>query len=698
MNSNVTFDEPIEVLVMEEQQNDADTYVTALKNAGITVHYTHTNHLNQLTEHLERKKFDFVIYGMGLKNIPFPSAIALLRKLQNEAVLLVIVKNTQQLSQRHLIMKQGVRDVIVQDQLNHLQMAVSREYVDYFNRKALVKLKRKLLESENRCSSLVENSRDAISYIHEGMYINANQTYMDMFGYVDLDELQGMPIMDMVAPDDLNEFKRFLRSIDENEGVQSLKLRCRNSNDEIFDAQLDFSPASIDGEPCTQIIIHDQSNSKELEEKIKLLSDLDSQTGLANRHAFMQTLENLLEQEGDSRSKGSLFYILIDNLQEIRSNSGIIAGDALLKEMAELLSEITDETEFLSRFGEHTFTLFTERSKDNIEKLAATILEAVEKRDFESVDRLMQPSISIGISTLTPKTADVQTLINHSYKACEIAHTDGGNQFNQYDPSKLVSVKDAEKGNELQLNALIDHALENDKFKLVFQPLVSLKGDSRENYAVLLRLMDKDGNEIFPEHFLSSAEQGDQMNQIDRWVVQNAIKTLSKHRVDNRRVNFFITLSAAAVEDDQFLLWICDNLRDHKAKGAWLTFQFHEEDVRAHTQNSRRLMEGLKKIGCQIAIDRFGKLPKYETLLKHLPLDFAKIDQSFAVNLATDQEKQDGMNEITKKIQEYDIKSVAVGVDDANSLAVLWTIGVSYIQGYYLQEPSENIDYDFSSF
>jgi len=345
MNNKSAFEEPIEVLVMEEQLNDADAYITSIKNAGITVHHTHVDQLSTLTQLIEKKPFDFVIYGMGLASIPFPSAIALLRKHQSDIVLIVIVKNTQQLSQRHLIMKQGARDVIVKDQLNHLQMVAAREYGDLFARKNLKNYQQKLTESEIRCTSLVENSRDAIAYIHEGMYIHANQTYMDMFGYVDMEDLEGMPIMDMVAPDDLAAFKKFLRSIDNQSSAKTLKLHCRNSNDNIFDAKLEFSPASIEGEPCTQIIIQDESTNKELEEKIKLLSDLDSQTGLANRQSFVEQVSELFDKTGKERSRGSLFYLLIDNLQEIRSNSGIAAGDALLKEMAELLKSNTSDKE-----------------------------------------------------------------------------------------------------------------------------------------------------------------------------------------------------------------------------------------------------------------------------------------------------------------------------------------------------------------
>ncbi|MCW8891206.1 MAG: EAL domain-containing protein, partial [Sedimenticola sp.] len=104
-----------------------------------------------------------------------------------------------------------------------------------------------------------------------------------------------------------------------------------------------------------------------------------------------------------------------------------------------------------------------------------------------------------------------------------------------------------------------------------------------------------------------------------------------------------------------------------------------------------------KKIKCQLAIDQFGSTPKAETILKHLPVDFVKFDFDLMEDLATKQERQDHLNELNALAKSHNVKTIAMGVEDANSLAILWTVGVNYIQGYFLQEPSENISYEFSS-
>jgi EAL domain-containing protein (putative c-di-GMP-specific phosphodiesterase class I) len=304
----------------------------------------------------------------------------------------------------------------------------------------------------------------------------------------------------------------------------------------------------------------------------------------------------------------------------------------------------------------------------------------------------------IGVTLLDQEISGSQDFINRAYHAYEAARNAGGNRHSLYDAGEMqASYGEDNTGDEARINELIQHALENDRFRLVYQPIVSLQGDSREHYAVLTRLLDNNNEEILPDYFIRHAKQGEQMAKVDRWVINRAIQELAEQRKEGKKVNFFINISSAGLEDDGMLLWICDCLRKHKAKGPWITFQIHERDLRNHIQSAKKLIEGLKKIKCQLAIDQFGASPKAETLLKHLAVDFVKFDFELMQELASRQDQQDHLNELNALARQHNIKTIAMGVEDANSLAILWTVGVNYIQGYFLQEPSESISYEFSS-
>jgi diguanylate cyclase (GGDEF)-like protein/PAS domain S-box-containing protein len=609
-------------------------------------------------------------------------------------------------------MRDGARDVVSSEDMDHLQIVVTRELSDLTTRRELAQTKKRLDESEQRCNILVDSSRDAIAYVHEGMYILANKAYLDMFGYVEMEDIEGLPILDMIAPKELQKFKKVLRSLDDNTETKTIETSCQSSDEKIFKAQLEFSPASIDGEPCTQIVIRDQSLDNELEEKIQLLANQDAQTGLYNRRYLIDQLNEISSTSSKDRHDHSIHYIQIDEFKKIRSEVGVINSDKLIKKVAATLSQAIDEDDLLARFSDHAFVILSQKSKLlEAEPFAELVRSRVEKNDFAVEGNEIDLTCSIGISYLSSNNISTQELINQAFSACETAREEGGNIFLSYNeeemqqhygdessdsdtPEQAPEREPETKIDHSRIDGLIKNALKNDMFRVVYQPIVSLQGDTREHYAVLTRIKDEGNDDIMPGEFIARAKQLNLMSEIDRWVIKHAINELAYHRSQGHKTKFFIHISESGIQDESLLLWICDCLRDSNAKGAWIIFQFHEEDVRAHTQDAKKLISGLKKIRCQIAIDQFGLKPKNELMLKHLPIDYIKLDASLAKGLCQSQDQQDKLGEINKSVQDFNVKTIAMGVEDANSLAVLWTVGVNYIQGYFMQKPTETITYE----
>lgn len=694
MNGHLESDIPIRLLVIEPSLNEAESYISTLRNAGLVIHPTIVSDNEKLLDVTDGEQPDLILLSMPEQKEQLETTTKLCRSAFADLPCVILYKD-QNIDPETLLqaMRDGARDIISANDPDHLQLVIKREAGDLQIRKRLAITQQKLKEAEARCTTLIASSQDAIAYIHEGMHMQANSTYLEMFGYVNLDELEGLPILDMVSPKDHKSIKAFLKTLGDDK--QELRVECQNSAGETFDAKLEFSPATYDGEPCTQIVIRNDSQNKELEQTIELLSNQDGQTGLANRQYFMGKMEQQIASLQESGGSCSLYYIVIDNLSEIRADLGIIASDNLLKELAQILLSNTNEGDLLARFGDHTFTILSATSKStDAEAMAEQLRQVIEDYIYQTINI----TCCIGVTLLGEDISSSQDFINRAYHAYESAKNNGGNAISLYDASEMqASYGEDNTGDEARINQLIEHALENDRFRLVYQPIVSLQGDSRENYAVLTRLLDKNNEEILPDYFIKHAKQGEQMAKVDRWVINKAIEELAEQRKEGRKVNFFISLSSAALEDEGILLWICDCLRKYKAKGAWITFQIRDKDLRNHIQTAKKLIDGLKKIKCLLAVDQFGSAPKAETLLKHLPVDFVKFDFDLMEDLATKQDRQDYLNELNALAKSHNVKTIAMGVEDANSLAILWTVGVNYIQGYFLQEPSENISYEFSS-
>jgi diguanylate cyclase (GGDEF)-like protein/PAS domain S-box-containing protein len=715
MDNKLRPEKTVNLLIVDESPNDAEEYANTLRNTGIAVHSKRVEREDKLIEALEQDEIDMILYTSGTANITPTHAMTICKSRLSDTPLIVIYPDDQDPEPLLEAMREGARDVVSKGDMDHLQIVVSRELSDLQTRKELAQIKKRLDESEQRCNILVESSRDAIAYVHEGMYVHANKAYLDMFGYVEMDDIEGLPMLDMIAPKELKKFKEFLRSLDDDNNPTTLETSCQSSDEKIFKALLEFSPASVDGEPCTQIIIRDQSLDNELEEKIQLLANQDTQTGLYNRRYLMEQLNEITSSKDKNRHDQSLHYILIDGFQKLRSEAGVINSDKLFKQVAFTLSETIDERDLLSRFGDHTFVVLSPKSKLlEAEPFAEMIRTTIEKHNFKLEDQVYNLTCSIGISYLTSENRSSQEIINQAYNACEAAREEGGNLFLSYNeeemqqhygdevpeseiPESTVVEKPKTKRDHSKIDQLIINALENDKFRVVYQPIVSLQGDTREHYAVLTRIINEGNDDIFPADFIDRANQLNLMSKIDRWVIKHAISELAHHRSQGHKTKFFISISEAGIQDESLLLWICDCLRELNAKGAWIIFQFHEEDIRAHTQDAKKLIEGLKKIRCQIAVDRFGLKPKNELMLKHMPIDYVKLDPSLTNGLCQSENKQDQLGDINRSVMNFNIKTIAMGVEDANSLAVLWTVGVNYIQGYFMQKPSETITYDSNS-
>lgn len=687
--------ETINLLIIDSSLNDAEAKVSTLRNAGFVIHSICVTEKADIFESLESNEPDLILLLVEQDTSGFTDTLKLCLRVRPDSRLIVIYQkeNSTDLLKA---MRDGARDVVSGDDPDHLQLVVKREFHDLAVCRQLIKTQEKLRDAEERCTTLIASSRDAIAYIHEGMHMHANQVYLDMFGYLDMEEIEGLPILDTISSKDHKRFKSFLRTLKEESS--DLMVKCQSQNGEKFKAKLEFSPATFDGEPCTQIIIRNYSKSRELEHKIELLSNLDPQTGLANRQYFMGEIEQHVITLKKNNSSCSLLYLSIDEYQKIRTSVGIAASDQFLQDLAKLLQNAIAEGDMIAHFGDHTFTILSDKtSAPEIKALAEQLRTIVEGHDYKNGEKPAATTCSIGIALLGDETENSQEFINHAYQACVAAKNEGGNGISFYDAGEMSpSYGDDNTGDEARINELIHHALENDRFRMVYQPIVSLQGDSRENYAVLTRLLDNNDEEIQPNYFMKCAEQNQQMIEVDRWVIKHAIAELAKQRGEKRKVNFFISLSASSIQDEGTLLWVCDCLRNQKAKGAWLTFQIRDKDLRNHTQSAKKLIDGLKKIKCQIAVDQFGSNPKAETLLKHLPVDYVKFDVDLMEELATTQEKQDRLNELNALALSHDIRTIAMGIENANSLAVLWTVGVNYIQGYFLQEPSENIGYEFT--
>ena len=242
------------------------------------------------------------------------------------------------------------------------------------------------------------------------------------------------------------------------------------------------------------------------------------------------------------------------------------------------------------------------------------------------------------------------------------------------------------------LTASIERALETDGFTVMYQPIISLMGDSQEHYSVLLRLRGEHDRLVTARELLGPAARAGSLPDVDRWVLKRAFHEQARRRRLGQKVSLFLSLSKEIVQDERLLISICDSLREFEIHGSWITFQFQQSEALALGDKWTLLADGLKKIQCRICVNQVGLMDDTEHGMETMQADFIKFAPELAIGFATDQVIQKRLLQLINIAQERGVKTIVTGVEDTRSLALLWSTGIDYVQGNFLHRALPNLD------
>jgi EAL domain-containing protein (putative c-di-GMP-specific phosphodiesterase class I) len=244
---------------------------------------------------------------------------------------------------------------------------------------------------------------------------------------------------------------------------------------------------------------------------------------------------------------------------------------------------------------------------------------------------------------------------------------------------------------------LVNKAIENGKFVLLFQPIISLRGDSDEHYEVFLRLTDEKGDRLPPDQFLKLAIDHGVAGKIDRWVILQSIKLLSMHRSKGHNTRLTINLTFNSLVDPDFVQWLGVAIKAARLPSDAVIFQVAEQDTAAYPREAREFIAGLRAMHCRSSLRHFGTVPEPFENLQQLPVDFVKLDGGHIQKVNDRPETREVLTKMIRELQSHGKLTIVPMVESATVLSALWQAGANYIQGHYLQEPSTEMNYDFSS-
>ncbi len=694
MESNA--DKLIRLLIVDEGLHQAEIITSSLRSSGIHVLAEFAEDSSDFCEIIVAKTLDLVVFSMDLPDFTLQQVQHLIRECGRH---LAVIGMSKTVNEEILIaaMKDGAQDVVNADSLDHLALVIKREADSLKTWRKSVSCEKELHESEKRCQSLLANSKDAVAYVHEGMHIYANESYMELFGCTDLDELESTPLIDMVHAEQQEELKKYLRDLSQNKtSTNELKLKLLHRSGETLEGLLEFSRASYDGEPCTQILIRSRADTSELEEQINYLHQHDLVTGLFNRQYFMEKLQQSIDNAINGKTQAVLLFLSIDNFQNVRNTVGISGCDILINDIAQILKAQARNNELVSRFGAYTYTILsTDKKNSMIEDNAASLLKQVEEHISEVGNQSISATCSVSIYHIDENSPDNSNeIIARSERNIDQIQNEGGNAAKVYVPV-AGEMSQAEEDGEIVKH--IKAAVANNSITALYQPIVSIAGDGGERYEIKKVIHTEDGPDLSEEDFMPAAERTSTAKTLDRWSIINAVKLIASEAQAGRKLDIFIPLSCDSVQDASLTRWIAARIKSAKIPGEQLVFTINEAHAVNQLKAAKTLFKGLKQLHCQVVLDGFGTGLNPFQLVKHIQADFLRINDAYVEGLSTNQENQNSIKDITSQASSMEIRCIIPNVNDAGVLSVLWTVGADFVQGDFLQSATTDLNYDFSS-
>ena len=689
---DIKFDQTIKLLLLDHSQNDAELMVSYLRNSGHATRAEYVDSKETLTELISSNHWDLMIARYEAQNLPYQDAVDEILK-QDKDIPTIIVCDDYKAELVVETMMNGASALAAREDPDHLLPIVRKELQSLAYRRELRSTLINLKEAEKRCNLLLANSKDAIAYVHEGMHIYSNDAYMALFDYDDEDELTCIPIIDLVASDDQEAFKQFLKDYRNDSTKNDFTCMVTRSDDSDIKVIMELTEATYDNEHCTQVIIRPDHDNEKLEAKLKEISSQDLLTGLYNRNHLTEQLEKACTRAIQQNHPSAFMYIELDEFTTANLGVSVSDLDIILTDIAQVVQKELSIEGLCARIGDDDYgVLYNHADIDRCLENGERLRRIIEDHLSEVNNRTIQVTASISVVPINETSTDSNEILTRATetitKARE-ASENKGNTVQLYVPEKPKLTGESAMAEELK------QAIEQNRLKVMFQPIISLRGDSREIYEALIRMIDEDGNEVEPSDFLKAANLHGMSLAMDKWVIINSIKLLSAHLAKGHNTVLFINITAACLLEPTLPAWISKALRAARLPNDAIVFQIAEDDAVTHLKQAKEFTSKLAELKCKVSVSRFGCATNPYNTLKHLTVEYIKIDGSYTSQMEKSDEGFEELTDMINTIQGQGKMSIVPMIESASTLAQLWQTGVNYIQGYFLQAPTNAMNYDF---
>ena len=535
--------------------------------------------------------------------------------------------------------------------------------------------------SKERLRGLSDAALEGLVITDRGMILEANQALLDILRCSPR-EVVGRSVLEYVAPEYRDQVSQNILSKYE-EPYEIVGLRKDGTR---LDLEVRGKAFSYQGQPVRVTAVRDITERKALERRLRHQALHDLLTGLPNRAVFMARLSSTLAHPRRQRTGVAVMFVDLDNFKFVNDTLGHHVGDELLVAASKRLRTCLRVEDTLVRLGGDEFAVLLKDLADEGEatRIAARIAEEL-RVPFSLDNQEVFVTSSIGIALNGSGKDSPEDLLKNADIAMYWAKKEGKARYQLFNPSM-----EAQSTERMRLEHDLRRALEQDAFRLYYQPLVRADSGRIMGMEALMRWEHPVRGLMLPDQFVPFAEETGLIIPLGKWALREACrqaKEWQERYPSDPPLIVGVNLSARQLEHPNIVDEVEEALRDSGLDPRSLTLEVTESVVVKDEEHNIDAMQRLEAIGIRFALDDFGTGYSALAYLRRLPVGLLKLDRSFLERLGEDAEAEVLLSGVISIASGLGLYVLTEGVETPEQLAQVKALGCDLVQGNYLSEP-----------
>ena len=672
----------IHLLVVDDEHQTANLLISSLRQEHVSLRAANALSQNELAQFLNQDQWDVLVcYDNG--RITLETVLMLLGKHEQDIPLVYVTTATTVTDPLPLV-RQGVYEVVAMSQPHHLLLSVQRAARHYQLLRQLRRMEMSQHELEQRYDTLLSTSTSPISYIQDGVHLYCNDEYARFFGYENAAAIRVKPFLNLLAVPERERMKGVLRQAVQAQQNLTVRILCADQSEQ--SAELHLVPVDYHGKQCLQLRAAPTAGNPAYTEAVARLSNQDLVTRVANREHFLALLDAAIRKAVQLGMFSTLIVIELAEFDDLKTAIGLSNTNFLLNDIAQFLQALPGEGSQVGRLADAEFgLLMATGNPDDTLQMVSMIKERCNSYLSAAMPNSLTLHCDVGMALINGHAPNSDTILLRARNWLS-PHSNFSDNVAQQE------VLDVAAPNAKDMLDYLAVALKEKRFTLYYQPIVPIKGGSNHGYEVLIRMLDREGNEIRPGAFLPLAILNGMGEAIDRMVIT---LVLTSREITANNDSLIINITSNTLTSKTFLPWLSEQLVLMRFAAHRLVLDLSEIDFHGNADSACEFAHNAGKLGVLTAISHFGTAVEPFAILDNLKPGFVILDESVVRDIVYSTHQKASVQALIAALHKRGMQVAAPQVEDMDVLPILWSVGADFVQGYCLQAPAKDMNYAF---